>query len=150
MASTEPTFVENLRKKSIKYLWHLLGVPYLWGGDDPIAGFDCSGLIHEVLQSVGLEPHDADSTAHDLYLKFIDYKVDKPYAGCLVFWFRDGRAIHVEVLIDDSLVIGSSGGSSSVKSLRDAIRQNAFVKMRPLHYRGENFKIIDPFLSLLK
>jgi len=150
MASTEPTTIENLRKKAIKYLWRWLGVPYLWGGDDVLAGLNCSGLIHEVLQSVGLEEHNFDSTAHDLYLKFIDYKVEKPYAGCLVFWFRDGRAVHVEMLIDDSLVIGASGGNSSVKTLRDAIRQNAFVKMRPLKYRGENFKIIDPFLSLLK
>jgi len=150
MASTEPTKVENLRKKAIKYLWHLLGAPYLWAGDSPLEGFDCSGLQIEVLQAVGILPHNFDSTAHDLYLKFIDYKVEKPYMGCLVFWFRDGRAIHVEMLIDDSLVIGASGGGSSVKTLRDAIRQNAFVKMRPLYYRGENFKIIDPFLSLLK
>jgi len=149
MASTEPTTIENLRKKAIKYLWHWLGTPYSWGGQD-FSSFDCSGLAHEVLQSVGLEPHNFDSTAHDLYLKFIDHKVENPYAGCLVFWFRDGRAVHVEMLIDDSLVIGASGGGSSVKSLKDAIRQNAFVKMRPLYYRGENFKIIDPFLSLLK
>jgi len=149
MSPTEPTTVENLRKKAIKYLWHWLGTPYSWGGQD-FSSFDCSGLAHEVLQSVGIEEHNFDSTAHDLYLKFIDYKVDKPYAGCLVFWFRDGRAVHVEMLIDDFLVIGASGGGSSVKTLRDAIRQNAFVKMRPLKYRGENFKIIDPFLSLLK
>jgi len=149
MSSTEPTAIENLRKKAIKYLWHWLGTPYSWSGND-FSGWDCSGLQIEVLQAVGILSHGFDSTAHDLYLKFIDYKVDRPYAGCLVFWFRDGRAVHVEMLIDDSLVIGASGGGSSVKSLKDAIRQNAFVKMRPLKYRGENFKIIDPFLSLLK
>jgi len=27
---------------------------YLWGGDDPLAGFDCSGFVIEILKSVGI------------------------------------------------------------------------------------------------
>ena len=109
-----------------------------------MAGFDCSGLIHEVLQGVGLEKHGFDSTAQGLYLRFKSNK-GEPGAGCLVFWFKDGKAIHVEMMIDRDHTIGASGGGSKTKTIADAIKHNAFVKMRPLNYRGENYKIIDPF-----
>ncbi len=35
-----------------------LGIPYLWGGDDPIEGFDCSGLVMYVFNQHGVRlPH---------------------------------------------------------------------------------------------
>lgn len=32
-----------------------LGVPYLWGGTDPVKGFDCSGLVQDAYRAVGVE-----------------------------------------------------------------------------------------------
>jgi len=133
------------RAKAVEYLHRFIGLPYVFGGDDPIAGFDCSGLMVEILQAIGLIKHGSDYSAAMLYKKFEDEAVEKGYAGCLVFWYRDDEIIHVEMMIDDFHVVGASGGGSSTTTLEAAIDRNAFIKMRPLSYRGPDYLISDPF-----
>lgn len=137
-----------LRSKAVEYIQHFIGLPYAWGGDDPLAGFDCSGLIVEVLQAVGVIPHNSDYTAAALYERFGEGAVDRGYAGCLVFWYGSNLSetiTHVEMMVDDFHTVGASGGGSMTHSIADAIRHNAFVKQRPLQYRGDRFLIVDPF-----
>ena len=136
------------RAFALYYLDKLLGqgIPYYWGGDDPLQGFDCNGVIHELLQAVGLEPHGFDCTAHELYLKYKHLKVEgNGHAGCLAFWFKSGKAIHVEMMIDSARTVGASGGGKKVTSLQAAIKYNAFLKPRPIDYRGSSYIIVDPF-----
>ena len=134
------------RELAVKYLWHWLGTPYSYGGDD-FSSMDCSGIVIEILQSVGILPHQYDNTAHGLYLKYKDNLVegDKVRPGCLVFWFRNGKARHVMMLYTYGYVIGACGGGSDTKTTKDAIRDNAFIKMRPIGYDGDSYKICDPF-----
>jgi cell wall-associated NlpC family hydrolase len=178
---------ERQRKAAVLYLEELMrmGLPYMWGGDDPIGGFDCSGQIVEILQSVGKMKHGQDATAHDLYLKYKPQTVEAGNAGCLVFWLKNGRATHIEMMANNWQTIGASGGgrpqfnlwnetrkcdflmSIYGKYTRDELKdlentfllkfvktelyrqqaadQNAYIKRRPLGYRGENYKICDPF-----
>lgn len=135
------------RELAVKYAWSMLGLPYHWGGDDPMRGFDCSGLVIEVFQAVGLLPHNSDFTANGLYIRYKDKMPTHNQEGCLCFWFNPaGLATHIEMLIDGGHTIGASGGGSSTTSTDAAADQNAFVKIRPLGYRGAGFKIRDPFL----
>lgn len=137
-----------LRSKAVEYAYSLLHVPYRWRGDDPLAGFDCSGFIHEILQAVGLEPHGFDSTANGLYERFKQHEVASDYGGCLVFWFTAGAAIHVMLAIGDGLCIGATGGGKATDSIEAAIAQNAYVKIRPIGYRGDDYMIVDPFKEI--
>jgi cell wall-associated NlpC family hydrolase len=140
------TRAAHLRAKAVDYLWRFINTAYRWAGDGPL--FDCSGLMMETLKSVGLESSGTDKTANQLWLTYQSFVVDKPYAGCLLFWFNgEGIATHVEMAVDNEATIGASGGSSKVLTPEDAIRQRAFVKMRPFAHRGQ-FKAADPFLSL--
>jgi cell wall-associated NlpC family hydrolase len=136
-----------LRATAVDYLKHFIGLPYLWRGDDPLAGFDCSGIINEVLQAVGLTPHRSDFSAAGLYEKFKDGAMAAGYRGCLVFWLDGSRVVHVEMMVDDLHTVGASGGGSATLTPADAIRQNAYVKMRPLGYRGNNYLICDATLA---
>jgi cell wall-associated NlpC family hydrolase len=137
-----------IRSAAVRYAWEFLGLPYRWGGDDPVHGFDCSGLVVEVLQGVGLLPHKSDMTANGLYLRYANKVVARGYAGCLCLWFdMAGLATHVEICVDEFHTIGASGGGSATTSDDAAAAQNAFIKMRPLGYRGTNYKLVDPFLE---
>ena len=141
------------RAKAVEYVQHWIGTPYSWGGDD-YSAFDCSGLVVEVLKSIGKFYDHEDYSAHTLYQKYKHNEVKKPFSGCLILWFnKQGRAIHVGMMIDSYFLVHASGGGSKVKTVSDAIDKNAYVMMRELkkaarfrktHY-GQDYKIVDPF-----
>lgn len=122
---------------------HFVGLPYQWGGDDAISGFDCSGLIIEILKSVGKLPREGDWTAETLFLRFRDKKVVIAKEGCLVFYAKNNKVNHVEYVWKRGLTIGASGGGSKTITKQDAIEQNAYVKVRPM--RVGYYAIVNPF-----
>ena len=133
-----------------KVAWSFLGKPYLWGGDDPVAGFDCSGFVIEILKSVGILPRRGDWSAAALAERFKATKlplVQIPHEGCLVFWQNsdESKIIHVEYCLNDKLSIGASGGRSTTTSEQDAIDQNAYIKVRPFLSRAGLWGYVDPF-----
>lgn len=141
------------RAKAVEYIQHWIGTPYTWGGDD-FSAFDCSGLIVEVFKSIGKFYDHEDYSAETLYQKFKNNEIKQPFSGCLVFWFnKQGKAVHVAMMIDKYFLVHAAGGGSKVKTREDAIRLNAYVMMRELrkvakfrrgHY-GQDYKIVDPF-----
>ena len=133
-----------------KVAWKYVGLWYKWGGDDP-AGFDCSGYVGEIIKSVGYVSRKEKLNAAQLYDRFKDKKVEKPRVGVLLFLRKNGRICHVEFCISDKLAIGASGGGSSVTNEEEAIKKNAFIKVRPIYLRwsDEYEKIfLDPFLEV--
>lgn len=145
------------RTEAVDYIKRWLGLPYFWGGDDPIAGFDCSGLIVEVLQAHGLIPRNKDYSAEGLRQKYSEYFVAEPYAGCLVFFIHPQELIawHVAMCVSKDFIIHASGGGSGVTSLKEAIKQNAYIKKDSLEAeieRRQGYKVVyeDPFRSIGK
>lgn len=134
---------------ALRYAWAHLGQPYKWGGDDPLEGFDCSGLVVEILTAVGIFPHRYDSTAGGLFEDLLRRgcpELKAPQAGAVIVYYdQAGNCVHTEIAIDDLHTIGASGGGSSTLTEEDAAKQNAFVKIRPWNYRGQRARILDPF-----
>jgi hypothetical protein len=63
-----------------------------------------------------------------------------------VFWGQDLKQItHIEMMIDDIRTIGASGGGSRTLTELDAVKQNAYIKIRPLAGRNAPVSIVDPF-----
>lgn len=123
------------RDIALRVVWHYLGKPYLWGGDDP-RGFDCSGLVIEALQACGRFPVGRDTTAEGLRKMYPESTgPDRP--GDLVFWLRDGKAFHVGMLVDPpQFYIGAEGGGPSCINPDVALERNAYVRVRPVASRG--------------
>lgn len=99
------------------------------------------------MKSTGILPRGKPAPrAIEQWEMFKRYKVDKPYLGCLVF-FGDPVS-HVEFCIDSEFSIGASGGGSHVLTREDAIRCNAFIKMRPIKRDRKIKGFVDPFMEV--
>lgn len=129
-----------------------IGTFYKWGGDDP-DGFDCSGFVIEILKSVGILPRKYDNTADGLFSEFpisnIGMILDEPEndIGKLVYWSStsSNKKVHIEFSLGSGLSIGASGGGSRTLTHADAMRDNAYIKIRSINSRIGMSGINDPF-----
>ena len=119
---------------------------YIWGGDDP-DGFDCSGLIIDGLQAIGRFPSHSDATADGLWHRFKTNEVPlRARPGSLLFWFNNkGRAIHVAAALDKDYCVTADGGGARIKTVEDAKKYNAYIKIRRIDHRKTFPRILDIF-----
>ena len=134
----------------IRYAMSFLGLPYRWGGENPLTGFDCSGLVQEILMSVGIDPQ-GDQSAQGLHDWFAPRSTHGAYsAGALAFYGPSLNQItHVAFMVDAYRVIEAGGGGSSTKTLTDATAQNAVVRMRPVKHRKDFLVTLKPNYSVI-
>lgn len=149
--------VETLIKAALSHL----NEPYIWGGDDPIIGFDCSGLVQDILASVGQDP-PGDQTAQALFDYFSKSgRVHGPHEslsdvealGALPFFgSAPDKITHVGFIVANAplRMIEAGGGGSRTKSIQDAARQNAFVRIRPVFNRKDLIAVIRPHYLMMR
>jgi len=130
-------------KLLIQYAFSFLHQPYKWGGDDP-TGFDCSGLVQEILKSVGADP-PGDQTAHELFKFFQKYGTPcGATPGALAFFGTPQKIKHVGFCIDHIRMIDAAGGGPKVETLSDAAQHNAFVKLSLIERRPDFLTCYKP------
>ena len=127
----------------VEYAKCFIGRPYIWGGDGSgksDGGFDCSGLVVECLQAVGVLANGSDFTAKALYNHLLSHgwvKVPRGLetASDLCFWGKSEASItHVSIAIGPRQNLAAGGGGSGSKT---AATSNGMVRVRPLSSRGD-------------
>ena len=127
----------------VEYLMRFIGTPYIWAGNTP-KGFDCSGLINEGLKSEGYIGHDEDLTAQMIHDRLIQgyrrfspdlYMIQK---NDLLFFGPSVKNItHVAIAYDSFQMLEAGGAGKDCKTVEDAVRLNAFVRLRPIAMRKD-------------
>lgn len=135
-----------------KYAFQLVGIPYAWGGDDPLKGFDCSGLVIELLMSAGLLPRGYDNSAQGLYNYFNEEGKSIGSIrgfGSLAFYGKSTKEItHVGFMLDRHKMLEAGGGGRNTRTVEDAAKANAYTRVRPITFRGDLVAIIKPNYKL--
>lgn len=133
------------------YALSFLGLPYSWGGDDPINGFDCSGLVLELLKSQGLWGK-GDASSQSMFNYFVQEGpsalVAFPAFGTILFYGRDAKNItHTAFSLNQTLMLEAGSGDSTVTSKETAAKKNAFIRVRPINARGDLVGMFVPKYS---
>jgi cell wall-associated NlpC family hydrolase len=129
-----------------QYALQFVGVPYHYGGSNPVGGIDCSGLVCEIFMAFGVFPFGTRLNAQMLHDRFMkDGSVGVRNLGALAFYGADETKIdHVGLFLDDTYIIEAAGGTATTITVQDAIAKNAFVKVRAYTYRKDFVRSILP------
>lgn len=126
------------REAIVSYAHKFIGEPYKWTGDGKHReGFDCSGLVCEILWSIGAMDK-MDRTAQGIYeyFKAKNDGVIKQYHGNLIFFGKDTAHItHIGLTVNAFQYIEAGGG--------DSRNLGGMVRIRPQSYRSDVVAIID-------
>jgi len=110
-----------------------LNTPSIWGGYS-FLGYDCSGLVQEILKSAGVDP-PGDQTAQALFDHFRDTKnhiSNMRDFGALVFYGHfDSQIDHVALMMSPFRMIEAGGSSKDIVTPGQAAKAGAFVRIRP-------------------
>ncbi len=120
--------IDYIRNSLVKTAKDFIGVPYLWGGQSPDDGFDCSGLTMTVYQLNGLNLPRHSRTQFDAGDSISKNDLQK---GDLVFFAKNGsgRVSHVGLYIGGGRFIhaSSQGKKIRIDSLSEAYFTKHFV-----------------------
>lgn len=166
-AELEKMIIQRERMAMFKEMQRCIGFPFEYGSNgisgyenneftrrDWIGSFDCSGFALHILRYGGFSLQDM--TAKTLRSKFRGCEIQRKDAmpGDLYFYGKKSIS-HVCVCYcvwnkrkNYRLLIGANSGTSRTKSIDDAWKRNAMVKITRDNYRLRDLAcIINPFLK---
>jgi len=113
--ANEPRFgASYLREEIVKTARSFIGIPYLWGGNSPETGFDCSGLVVACYQLNGL---NLPRTSQEQFQMGTPISRSSLAKGDLVFFAASGgkKVSHVGIYVGDGCLIHAPGKSKMIR-----------------------------------
>lgn len=125
-----PAIQNNAANEALK----LQGHPYVFGGESPTEGFDCSGLVYYIYQKQGVKlPRDTSSLVSQLP----SVQLDQRQPGDLLFFSLDTKPLsHVGIYVGhDKFVHAPSArtGRVMLSDLNQPYWRDRFAAVRRPH-----------------
>jgi cell wall-associated NlpC family hydrolase len=118
----------------------LLWIPYIWGGNVPHTGLDCSGMVLITLKKAGIIPASYDLHSQGIYNHLIekDFSSCEPEEDCILFFGSStNRISHVAIAISETRMIEARGGGRTTNTIKEALRKNAMVDLTEISRRKD-------------
>lgn len=127
--------IVNYRDKVTNEVIKYIGVPYLWGGDNPSA-FDCSGLVQWTIKKTHniLIPRTT-KLQYNKWSTFFIYDLFKIKPGDIVYFktYSSNPVSHVGIYVGDNSFIHAPNQNENVMiSKIDGYWRNTFVGFLPI------------------
>ena len=116
-----------------------LNVPYIYGGNNPLIGIDCSALVQLPLRKLKVI-RDYDHSAQMIYDDLIknDYVSSEPEMDCILFFGRSvDRISHIAIALNEELMIEAASGGPKVTLEQHAIAKQAKVEFNRIDRRND-------------
>lgn len=128
----------------VVYARSFLGVPYIYGGNNCLTGFDCSGYMSEVLRKPGLVRNHEDISVQGIYERVAKEGTSittgpmKFPGGTLLFYGESLTNLeHVALVVDWYSIIECGGGNEKTDSIDKAKALGACVRERGILLRSD-------------
>jgi len=107
----------------------LIGIPYRWGGADPVHGFDCSGLVYYVFNQLQMR---VPRVPRDLFLRYEQVSRNDLKPGDLIFFHTFALLSHVGIYIGEGRFIHAprTGQTVKVESIDNRYFQERYAGAR--------------------
>ncbi|NJN40761.1 MAG: C40 family peptidase [Gammaproteobacteria bacterium] len=102
----------SVRRPIVQLALSMVGVPYRYGGSDPAAGFDCSGLVYYSYTTNG---HAVPRTSQAQYDAAFKIPLAQAAEGDLLFFRDQEKLSHVAIYIGDGRFVHAPSSGDSVR-----------------------------------
>lgn len=109
----ETGLVDKIIAESKKYI----GVPYVWGGDDPLTGFDCSGYVQWVLnEAMGIRIPRTSKQQYEYFKSKTANGINNIKPGDILFFRTISSPVsHVGIAINNNTFIHAPNSNSKIR-----------------------------------
>ena len=109
----------------------LVGTPYVWGGNTPESGFDCSGLVNYVFRDM-LDLRLPRTSRELSALAAPEVDLPALTTGDLVFFASGGQVTHVGIYVGEGRFIHAprTGGTVRMERLDGGYWQERYAGAR--------------------